>query len=149
MNQRTIYTLLAVCALGYLGYVLWADHGAEWLAKLNPPPPAEESTPAPAATPAQTAQPKPPASTPPAEESRLAPPGVYYMLERVSVETDRGVKAVNAGEQVKLMLRKGGGVLRVTIDGRDFDVKEGQVTNDLHVVRELRKAAPVPRAAGK
>jgi hypothetical protein len=147
MNQRVLFTLLAVGALGYVGYILWADHGVEWLAKLNPPPATAESTPAPATTPAPESKPASPAPQP--EESRYAPPGIYYMLERVSVETDRGVKAVDAGEEVKLMMRKGGGVMRVTIDGKDFDVKEGQVTNDLHVVRELAKKAPASRGAGK
>ena len=145
MNQRTIFTLLAIGALGYLGYTYWADHGVEWLAKLNPPPATGEATPAPAATPARTVASKPPEPEPPTGENRFAPPGVYYMLERVSVETDRGVKAVNPGEEVKLMLRKGGGVFRVTIDGRDFDVKEKQVTNDLDVVRRLPKVAPASR----
>ena len=150
MNQRTIFTLLAIGALGYLGYTYWADHGVELLAKLNPPPAKEEATPAPMATPAaRTVASKPPEPEPLTGENRFAPPGVYYMLERVSVETDRGVKALNAGEEVKLMLRKGGGVLRVTVDGRDFDVKEKQVTNDMQVVRELGKAAPVSREAGK
>lgn len=139
MNQRTIFSLIAVVALGYVGYILWSDHGAEWMAKSNPTPAPAEPAPAPVPHPAK------PAPTVLPREGRLAPPGVYYMLERVSVVTDRGVKAVNAGEEVKLMQRKGGGVLRVTIDDRDFDVKETQVTNDLEVVRKLPKPVAAPR----
>ncbi len=145
MNLRFLFTLLAVVALGYVGYVFWSDHGVEWLAKLNPPPANSEATPEPGASPAPAPESQTPAPAPLPPESRFAPLGVYYMVERVSVVTDRGVKAVNAGEEVKLMLRKGGGVLRVTIDGRDFDVKESQVTNDLEVVRKLPKPAPVSR----
>ena len=149
MNLRFLLTLLVVGALGYVGYVYWSDHGVEWLAKLNPSTATTEATPGPAATPAPVVQSAPPTPEPLPPESRFAPPGIYYMLERVSVETDRGVKAINPGEEVKLMMRKGGGVMRVTIDGRDFDVKEKQVTNDLQVVRGLPKPVPAARGAGQ
>jgi hypothetical protein len=39
-------------------------------------------------------------------EKRVAPPGVFYMLDRVSVETRDGVVAVVPGDKVKLLQRK-------------------------------------------
>ena len=46
------------------------------------------------------------------------------------METKSGVIAVVPGDLVKLLDRKANGVLRVTNDQADFDVKEQQVTQD-------------------
>lgn len=66
----------------------------------------------------------------PAGTKPMAPAGQYYMMDRVSVETKSGVIAIVPGDLVKLIERKENGVLRVTNDQADFDVKEQQVTQD-------------------
>lgn len=59
-----------------------------------------------------------------------APPGTFYMLVRAKVTSSTGVKAVNPGEQVKLLERLSNKRLRVTADGADFVVTQSQVTED-------------------
>ncbi len=78
-------------------------------------------------------------------EKQFAPPGVFYVLERSSVETKTGIQAIVPGDQVKLMQRLPGGRMRVTIGTADFEVKETQVTNDLDLAREAEKREFVTR----
>lgn len=61
---------------------------------------------------------------------RNAPPGTFYMLVRAKVTSSTGVKAVNPGEQVKLLERLSNKRLRVTAGGADFVVTQSQVTDD-------------------
>lgn len=87
--------------------------------------------PSPAETRSATAPQTPPTpqtpTSPPAESVR---PGVFYVLERVSVQTPTGVKALNPGEEVRLMYRNKNGTVLVT-DGRDeFTVRTKSLTQD-------------------
>ena len=66
----------------------------------------------------------------PAGGKPVAPPGTYYMMDRVSAETKSGVIAIVPGDLVKLLERRENGTLRVTNGQADFDVKEQQVTQD-------------------
>jgi hypothetical protein len=75
----------------------------------------------------------------PAGEKPTAPPGFFYMVDRVSVETPNGVIAVVPGDLVKLMQRKDNGRLRVTNDMADFDIKEEQVTQDPEIAQVAEK----------
>ncbi len=75
---------------------------------------------------------------------RVAPPGFFYMLERVSKKTDNGVIAVIPGEQVRLMQRKSNGRLRITTGRHDFDIKESQVTQDFDLAQAARVRAGIP-----
>jgi hypothetical protein len=70
-------------------------------------------------------------STPPPPK-RLAPAGVYYLLERVSITTDGGIAGLPPGTGVKL-LSQNGTELKVTDGSHEFTVNQPQVTNDLDV----------------
>ena len=75
-----------------------------------------------------------PGSTP-----QIAPPGVYYVLERVKVETKTGVKALRPGEAVRLVYRNNDGTILVTTGREEFLVKETAMTRDR--IRALNAAA--------
>jgi len=79
------------------------------------------------------------ASTESTTAKRLAPPGTYYMVERVSVETTNGVIAMVPGDQVRLVNRNGD-QLRVKTDSAEFEVKETQITNDLDLAQAAEKS---------
>lgn len=158
--------LLTALGLGYLGYNYYINNKeevharasalvnkAESMTGVQPgeSPPTESAPSAPGAPvlPAfksriDTGQ------QPAAGEPDKAPPGVYYVTERVSVVTGSGIKALSIGEQVKLMQRLPGGKMKVTIEtpeygAADFEVKQSQVTNDLNVAREAERADFVAR----
>lgn len=75
---------------------------------------------------------------------RLSPPGIFYMVERVSRTSSTGVSAVEPGEEVRLMERKKNGRLLVTTGKVDFVVKASQVTNDLDRAQQARQMARSP-----
>ena len=52
------------------------------------------------------------------------------MKERVSVEVPDGIKALNAGELVKLVYRNKDGTARVTTGKTDVIIKESLLTTD-------------------
>lgn len=81
-----------------------------------------------------------------AAQKALAPPGVYYMLERVSVSTADGVKAMVPGEEVRLVERPKPGRMKVTAEGTTFDVAETQVTNDLQRAQAAEKQTFMDRS---
>jgi hypothetical protein len=122
--MRAIFVAIVVVAVGYLAWTFYqeAHHSPEPAAPIrsaiSPPPIAPSakfrgSVPTPLAIPTQ-----------------LAPPGVYYTVERVSVQTSTGVKALNPGAEVRLMYRAKNGTMRVT-DGKDeFVVKPSTLTKD-------------------
>ena len=68
----------------------------------------------------------------------LAKPGVYYVLQRASIEHATGIAAVVPGEEVRLM-RRDGGTMRVTNGKYEFEMKEAQLTNDLDLAREVER----------
>lgn len=138
--MRQLFVLIVLAAAGYVGYNYYQEHY-----KPAAPEPAVEAAPA-EPPPMQTA---PPTPAPPAFKSRIpgadapgekrtAPPGIYYMVERVSAETKNGIIAVVPGDEVKL-LKRDGNTLKVTIGAADFEVKETQVTNDLDRAREVER----------
>ncbi len=99
----------------------------------------------------------PVATPPPVFRSRLPPPraaagarepaqpGVYYLLERVTTKTPRGVQAGLPGERVILLQRLPGGKMKVTVGDADFTVDASQLTDDVGVARELEKQDFVAR----
>jgi hypothetical protein len=100
----------------------------------------------------------PPIPTPPPVfRSRLPPPraassqrepaqpGIYYLLERVTTKTAKGVQAGLPGEKVILLERLSGGRMKVTVGDADFIVHSSQLTDDVNVARELEKQDFVAR----
>ncbi len=72
-------------------------------------------------------------------EKQYAPPGTFYVLKRKRVTSKDGVKAVNPGEQVKLLERLPNKRVRVTIENADFVLPASEVTDDLDVAREAER----------
>jgi hypothetical protein len=141
--MKQLFMLIVLGAAGYLAYTYYQTH------YLHP-----ENEEADATTPSSIAEPPAPVpSTPPRpefkskvpvpensapNEKHVAPPGVFYMLERVSAETKNGIVAVVPGDEVKL-LKRTGDVLTVSNGTADFEVKASQVTDDLDRAREAEK----------
>ncbi len=129
--KRLLYIAIVAGTCLYFGYPYWMAHKDElaaWLGNSTPDEPTAD----------ESAEPTTPA---PAPQPHLAPPGIFYMLERVSVTNSAGVQALAPGEEVRLMQRKKNGVLRVTTGRADFDVKLSQVTNDLDKAQQARQTA--------
>jgi hypothetical protein len=127
--MRILFIIIIVGALGYLGWVF----REELTGKIEEVT-GSAAKPAPAAVapeqsaPAGTAGPGEPAATP--MPKVLAPGGSLYVKERVSIETPTGIKALNAGELVKVMYRNKDGTARVTTEKADVTIKESLLTGD-------------------
>lgn len=72
-------------------------------------------------------------------EKHLAKPGIYYVLERTSIEHATGIAAVVPGEEVTLISRKGNGVMKVKSGKYEFELKESQLSNDLDVAQKAER----------
>ena len=139
--MRQLFIIIVIAAAGYLAYTYYQ----EYLAKTaGPNGETADAGEAQSSRVDETGQPVPvfhskiDISPGPPGEKRLAEPGVFYMLERVSEQTDTGVHAVVPGEQVRLLRRKDK-MLRLTDGVIEFEVKESQVTNDLELAREAER----------
>lgn len=126
--MRNIFGLSVLLVGGYLGYVVWR----------NQPHPAANAIP-PAPDPVSATQAAPVAAPPIAAAApaphRLAPPGVYYLRERVSVTTDTGVTGISPGTRVIVLTA--GTPMRVTDGQSEFTVMASQVTNDMDLAAQL------------
>lgn len=132
--MRQVFIILVLVVAGYFGWDYYQGHkdtiSIPFLSKSGDAPGAATSRDASEAAPEAKFRSKIKMPDAPAGAKPMAPAGHYYMMDRVSVETKSGVIAVVPGDLVKLIERKGNGVLRVTNDQADFDVKEQQVTQD-------------------
>ena len=141
--MKHVLILTILLATGYLGHTYYQERYA-CRGALEAAENAEISAPA-VTEPAVRNDNTPPAQleqTPKAPvQKRLAPPGVFYMLDRVSRETTHGIRAIVPGDQVKLLARKGE-TLRVTDGVADYDVQASQVTNDVDLALARAEAAP-------
>lgn len=128
--MRTLFIIIVVGALGYLAWVFRDELTGQIQSVTAPEAPAKvevvETTPPP---PAPAPEPVP-AATIPARPTVTAPPGSFYVKERTSVEMATGVKALNAGEIVKLMYRNKDGTARVTTGKDELIIKESLLTTD-------------------
>ena len=88
---------------------------------------AQTPTASPAAT--QAAQVRPP---------RLAPKGIFYLMERVAVKSKSGVAGFAPGTRVKLVKDRGETLL-VQSEDTKFEVHGDQLTNDLDLADLLRR----------
>ncbi len=67
-------------------------------------------------------------AAPTPEGSPFAPPGVFFLVKKVSLETDSGIIGYPPGSKVHLVGRQ-----YVTRDGRHLTLRAEQVTNDLRI----------------
>jgi len=74
----------------------------------------------------------------PIPQKRLAPEGVYYLVQRVSFATDAGISGYDEGTKVKLV--KNMGQTWLVTDGQSqFEITPAQATNDLDVADAVIK----------
>lgn len=109
------------------------------------PPPAEPLTtpvPTPATPIPATPLPTPPAPATPAPSATLAPPGVFYLIAAVRVETNDGITGLTPGTGVKLV--KPG--IYLTPAG-EVPLDEMQLTNDMSIARQARDSYRTAQAA--
>jgi hypothetical protein len=145
--MRAIFLLIVLGAAGYLGYNFYVDKqsGDSAGGESAFPEMAEVATTTPGAVPTNPAvapvayksRIELPQITAPGEK-RVAPPGVFYMLDRVSVETRDGVVAVVPGDKVKLLQRKPNR-LKLTTGTFDFEAPLDKVTNDIDIALEAER----------
>lgn len=142
--MKALFYLIILAAAGYLAWSYY--QGTLPLAQIGVP---EDSQPAPATDTAAarpTAMPATPvfksriatANAVTQGDKKVAPPGFFYMRERVTAETKTGIIAAVPGDEVKLVQRNGG-KLRVSVHGAEFEVKESQVTNDVVEAQEAER----------
>ena len=136
--MRSFIYLLVIAAAAYVGYTFYKDKFAD---KTGGDGNAESAETQPASEAERQFKSKIPIPDGPPGAKRLAKPGVYYVLERTSIEHASGVAAVVPGEEVRLMMRKEKGVMKVmSVAGKyEFEMKESQLTNDLDLAREVER----------
>jgi len=94
------------------------------------------------------------ATTPP--ESHRAPPGIYFLVAKVSVETDSGITGLPPGTPV----RQVGPTDFIAPDGQKITLRPDQITDDLRVAHHvagldataqnvLRQSLTPPRARAR
>ena len=162
--MRYMMFLIVFGFAAYGGYTFWSNHHTA----ANPAPVAanESASPTPQETVKQPTKPalltpEPPTQEPKTEpqppaapdtsstpKKRLAPDGVYYVVQAVSVVTEDGVRGIRVGTQVKL-IKDSGTSLRVTDGQQEFEVARAVVTNDLDVASASHASQAAQQAAQK
>jgi len=123
--MKALFPILIFAALGYLGFVISQNH----------PRPAP-ATPAPEPLAIATPVPTPVAvEVSPTPTRNLAPEGTYFLLQRVSINTDSAIIGIAPGTKVTLV--KAGPPMLVTDGQNQFEVQSAQVTNDLDVAAQV------------
>ena len=74
--------------------------------------------------------------TPTPAAHRLAPPGIYFATEYMSVRSSGGITGIPPGTRLELV-QDMGEVARVTTGQVQFDAKKYQLTNDLDIAAEV------------
>jgi hypothetical protein len=140
--MKNFILLLIVVSAAYFGYISWQKHNS---AGAGPVAESAEQSAEPAAAvaaapnPAAPANPKPDiviTATPQSQQPVLAPKGVYYLLERVSVTTDSGIFSAPVGTKVTEIKTTVTG-MAVTDGQHQFNITPSQVTNDMTVASQL------------
>ncbi|MEP6671753.1 MAG: hypothetical protein ABJF10_21515 [Chthoniobacter sp.] len=122
-----------MCTL-VLGSLMGFSGCKKQVAKEEVPEEVPAATPAPKLAtpepkPVAVATPTPPPATPAPE---LAPPGVFYLVTKVSVETSDGILGLKPGQPLREVRP---GVYKA--DNNEVTLRPDQVTNDMAVARRL------------
>ena len=142
--MRSFIYLLVIGAAAYVGYTFYKDK-VEGKADEGSAPSAtatSERSSEPGGAPERVVRPfKSKIVIPdgPPGQKHVAKPGVFYVLERTSIQHATGVAAVVPGEEVHLMKRNSDGTVKVTSGKYEFELKESQLTNDLDVAQEAER----------
>jgi hypothetical protein len=125
--MKSLFPVLILLVGGYLGFVIWHNQ--------QRPVAVQDAAPQPVATVLATPTPIPVAAVMAPPPRNLAPPGIYFLLQRISVMTDSGVVGDSPGTKVTMI--KGGNPMHVTDGQNQFDVDPAQVTNDIDVATRV------------
>ncbi len=117
MNARTVISTFAL-----IGCLCSCD-------QKQPPPPKVTPLPTPAPTPIPTPTPI---------SKRLAPEGVFYLTEYISISSEDGVRGFAPGLRVTLVDTVGD-VVQVSNGKVTIEVRSHQLTNDLDIADSVRK----------
>ena len=136
--MRNLLLLLLIGFAAYGGYTAWNNHRdaappvrvVEKKVEEPAPIPKVEPTPPPASPAPEPPKAEPP--TPIAPAKRLAPEGVFYVVQAFSVTTDDGMRGIRAGSKVTLV-KDAGAILRVSDGKQEFDARREFLTNDLDI----------------
>lgn len=84
-----------------------------------------------------------PATAAPVDTSTSAAPAAkapatsYYLIQRISITTDSGIRSLDVGTEVMLVKRgKNGSIVRL-LDGTELEVSPGQITQDAARAQQL------------
>lgn len=127
--------LVGLCAGGVAGFTSCQPPKPEAAVEPEPLTPA---TPSPLATP-------PPApalaATTPVPDP-LAPPGVFYLLQKASITTDEGIVGLKPGQGLR-QVSPG----TYEVNGHTLELPDRQVTNNLRIARQIAASAVAPQPA--
>lgn len=85
----------------------------------SPPSAPPASTPVPIATPTPTPIPTPATTPEPTPVARLAPEGILYVQEEISITTESGIRRLSAGKEVQVIREEGD---MVTVKDGDLEI---------------------------
>lgn len=142
--MKGLFPVLVLLTGGYLGFVFWHNQQA--------PAAVQEAVPQAVVTVEATPAAMPVAAVAPAPARNLAPPGTYFLIQRISVMTDSGVIGDSPGTKVTMV--SAGNPMKVTDGQNQFDVTASQVTNDIDVATRVfyadqNEQAQISRATGQ
>ncbi len=75
---------------------------------------------------------------------RLAPPGIYFLVQRISLTSDSGVQSFAPGTRVQAV-SDSGKTMRVREGSIEFDVDRKKLTNDLDIAATAAKGDAASR----
>jgi len=131
--MKKLFTWLVIGGIAYFGWLFYLKHQNETSL------PIAHETPTPEVIAVAT-----PAATP---LKRLAPKGVFFVLQRLSTMTDSGVVSAVAGTKVTLV--RDGSPMLVTDGQHQYDALASQLTNDMDIGEHLAQADQYAQARVK
>ena len=143
--MKQFFSVLVIGAMAYFGWSFYHNYQKETTLPIGMQSPSVAVTPAalplPASSPIVTSTPMVIQSQPTPEAKllrRLAPEGVFFVLQRLSTTTDSGVASAVPGTKVTLV--RDGLPMRVSDGQNEYDALASQLTNDMDVAEKLAQA---------
>lgn len=111
--MKTIIILIIIVAASFFGYKYFFSEKLQ----ISPQGPPQIS----------------PQISPQSSPPRLAPPGTFYVKDKISITTEDGITSLPPGKKVTLV-RESGNSIVVTDGIQEFDVARSSLTNDLDIL---------------